>query len=137
MSAQRGADLLLKVDQSGTGSFITVAGLRTRTLVFNAATVDVTNADSAGLWRELLAGAGIRNARITGNGLFTSSQTDALIRDTFLAGTIRTWQVIIPTFGTIQGKFQIGALTIAGQYNGEMTFDITLESAGSLTYTSL
>jgi len=137
MAAQRGADLLLKIDQTGTGSFITVAGLRTRTLALNAATVDVTNADSVGLWRELLAGAGIRNARITGAGLFTSSASDALIRDTFLSGAIRAWQVIIPTFGTIAGNFQISALNLAGQYNAEMTFDITLESAGALTYTPM
>ena len=127
----------LKVDQTGTGTFITVAGLRTRTLALNAATVDVTNAGSVGMWRELLAGAGVRNARITGTGLFTSSTTDALMRDTFLTGTIRTWQVIIPTFGTIQGNFQISALDLVGQYNAEMTFDVTLESAGPLTYTSM
>jgi len=134
MAAQKGRDLLLKIDQTGAGSFVTVAGLRTRTLAFNAATVDTTNADSAGPWRELLAGAGVRNARITGNGIFTSSTTDALVRDTFLNQTIRNWQVIIPAFGTVQGLFQISALDYAGQYNGEVTFDITLESAGALTF---
>ena len=137
MAAQRGSDLLLKIDQSGTGSFVTVAGLRTRTLAFNAATVDVTTAESAGLWRELLAGAGVRNARITGNGIFTSSATDALVRDTFLNGIIRTWEVIVPAFGTIQGLFQVSALDYAGQYNAEINFDMTLESAGALTFTSM
>ena len=134
MAAQRGTDLLLKVDQTGSGSFVTVAGLRTRSLAFNTATVDVTSADSAGLWRELLAGAGVRNARITGNGIFTSGATDASVRDLFLNGAIRNWQIVIPTFGTVQGLFQISALTYAGQYNAEVTFDITLESAGALTF---
>ena len=137
MAAQRGSDLLLKIDQTGAGVFVTVAGLRTRTLAFNTATVDTTNSDSVGLWRELLAGAGVRNARITGNGIFTSSATDALVRDTFLNGVIRTWQIVIPGFGTVQGLFQIGALTYAGQYNAEVTFDITMESAGALTFTSM
>ncbi len=45
MAAQRGKDLLLKIDVTGTGSFTTVAGLRTRSLAFNAATVDVTHAE--------------------------------------------------------------------------------------------
>ena len=134
MAAQKGRDLLLKIDQTGTGTFVTVAGLRTRTLAFNAATVDITNADSSGQWRELLAGAGVRNARITGNGIFTSSTTDALVRDYFLNATIRNWQAIIPAFGTIQGAFQISSLDYAGQFNGEVTFDITLESAGALTF---
>ena len=59
MTAQSGKDMLLKLDQTGSGSFITVAGLRTRALAFNAAPIDVTDAESAGRWRELLAGGGM------------------------------------------------------------------------------
>lgn len=134
MPAQKGRDLLIKLDQSGTGSFVTVAGLRTRTLAFNAATVDVTNTESVGQWRELLAGAGVRNARITGNGIFKNAASDALVRDTFFTGTIRNWQIIVPAMGTVQGPFQISSLDYAGQYNAEVSFDMTLESAGELTF---
>jgi hypothetical protein len=42
MSAQKGKDLLIKIDD-GAG-FTTVAGLRTRRLAFNAETVDITHA---------------------------------------------------------------------------------------------
>ncbi|MBN9317314.1 MAG: phage major tail protein, TP901-1 family, partial [Devosia sp.] len=62
MAAQSGKDMLLKLDQSGSGSFVTVAGLRSRSLAFNAASIDVTDAESAGRWRELLAGGGIKRA---------------------------------------------------------------------------
>ena len=48
MTAQKGKDLLLKVDSDGEGSFVTIGGLRARTLAFNAATVDVTDQESAG-----------------------------------------------------------------------------------------
>ncbi|MBN7809123.1 phage major tail protein, TP901-1 family, partial [Agrobacterium rosae] len=58
MVAQKGKDLLLKIDNGG--AFVTVAGLRTKRLAFNAESVDVTDAESAGRWRELLAGAGIQ-----------------------------------------------------------------------------
>jgi len=52
MTAQKGKDLLIKI---GDGmSYTTVAGLRTRRLAFNAETVDVTHAESANRWRELL-----------------------------------------------------------------------------------
>jgi len=51
MTAQKGKDLLLKVDTDGAGSFVTVAGLRAHTLAFNAATVDVTDTESVGRWR--------------------------------------------------------------------------------------
>ena len=66
MAAQKGKDLLLKVDSDGAGTFTTVAGLRSRAIAFNAEQVDVTHQESAGQWRELLAGAGAKSARITG-----------------------------------------------------------------------
>ncbi len=46
MAAQKGRDLLLKVDTTGAGVFSAVAGLRARKLAFSAGTVDVTDADS-------------------------------------------------------------------------------------------
>jgi len=136
MSAQKGKDLLLKVDSDGAGSFITVAGLRARTLAFNAATVDITNTESAGEWRELLAGAGIKTARISGNGVFKDAQSDETVRAIFFDGVQRDWQVIVPDFGTVEGPFQVSTLEYAGQHDGEMTFDLALESAGQLSFTA-
>jgi len=135
MSAQKGKDLLLKVDSDGAGTFITVAGLRARTLAFNAATVDITNTESAGEWRELLAGAGIKTARISGNGVFKDAQSDETVRGYFFDGVQRDWQVIVPDFGTVEGSFQVTTLEYAGQHDGEMTFDLALESAGQLSFT--
>jgi len=136
MSAQKGKDLLLKVDSDGAGSFITVAGLRARTLAFNAATVDITNTESAGEWRELLAGAGIKTARISGNGVFKDAQSDETVRGYFFDGVQRDWQVIVPDFGTVEGPFQVSTLEYAGQHDGELTFDLALESAGQLSFTA-
>jgi TP901-1 family phage major tail protein len=48
MTAQTGKDLRLKVDWDGGGTFVTVGGLRARSLAFNAATVDATDQESAG-----------------------------------------------------------------------------------------
>jgi TP901-1 family phage major tail protein len=135
MSAQKGKDLLLKVDSDGGRNFITVAGLRARTLAFNAATVDITNTESAGEWRELLAGAGIKTARISGNGVFKDAQSDETVRGYFFDGVQRDWQVIVPDFGTVEGPFQVSTLEYAGQHDGEMTFDLALESAGQLSFT--
>jgi len=136
MSAQKGKDLLLKVDSDGAGSFITVAGMRARTLAFNAATVDITNTESAGEWRELLAGAGIKTARISGNGVFKDAQSDETVRGYFFDGVQRDWQVIVPDFGTVEGPFQVSTLEYGGQHDGEMTFDLALESAGQLSFTA-
>jgi len=133
MAAQKGKDLLVKI-QDGAG-FTTVAGLRTRRLSFNAETVDVTHAESVDRWRELLEGAGVKRASIAGRGLFKDASTDALMRQTFFDGTVKNYQVVIPDFGTVQGAFQISSLEFAGEHNGEVTYDVALESAGELIFT--
>jgi TP901-1 family phage major tail protein len=134
MSAQKGKDLLLKVD-NGSSSFVTVAGLRTRALTFDAAAVDITNADSAGRWRELLAGAGVKRAGLTGSGVFKDDASDELVRGLVFDGVIRNWQVIVPDFGTIEGPFQVTSLQYGADHQGEVTFDLSLQSAGALTFT--
>ena len=136
MSAQRGKDLLLKVDETGSGDFVTVAGLRARSLAFNAATVDVTHAESTNEWRELLAGAGAKSARISGSGIFKDAASDETVRSLFFAGTIRNWQVVIPDFGTVAGAFQVTALEYSGSHDNELTFELALESAGALSFTA-
>jgi TP901-1 family phage major tail protein len=136
MTAQRGKDLLLKVDIDGQGNFITIAGLRSRSLAFNTATVDATSTESEGRWRELLDGAGVKSARINGAGIFKDAASDEAVRAYFNNSVIMDWQVIIPDFGSIQGLFQITALEFTGQHDGEMTFEISLESAGVLTFTA-
>lgn len=136
MAIQRGKDLLLKLDAEATGDFLTVAGLRTRRLEFSADTVDVTSADSPERWRELLAGAGVRRARLSGAGVFRDQASDAAVRSVFFAGAVRPWRVVLPDFGTVEGPFQIAALEFAGDHDGEMTFDLSLESAGALTFTA-
>ena len=136
MAAQRGKDLLLKADD-GTGTLITIAGLRTRALSLNAETVDITHSESAGRWRELLAGAGVRRASVAGAGVFRDAAADAAVRQVFFDGAIRAWQVVIPGFGTVQGPFQVTSLDYRGDHAGEVTFDLALESAGALDFIPL
>ena len=134
MTAQKGKDLLLKIDADGEGAFQTVAGLRARQIALNAESVDVTNADSAGRWRELLEGAGVRRAAITGSGIFRDAASDATIRQVFFDGAIRDWQVIVPDFGTLEGAFQVTALEYSGEHNGEVAYELALESAGAVAF---
>ena len=137
MAAQKGKDLLLKVDSTGAGVFTTVAGLRSRTLAVNAESVDITHAESAGQWRELLAGAGVKTARLTGAGVFKDAASDATVRDYTFNGTIRNWQVVVPDFGIIEGPFQITSLEFNGRHDGEVAFELALESAGALSFTAI
>jgi len=137
MVAQKGKDLLLKIDSDGLGAFVTVAGLRSRSLAFNAESVDVTHSESAGQWRELLAGAGVRSARVSGDGIFKDASSDELVRSAFFNGEIINWQIIIPDFGIVEGAFQIAALEFNGQHDGEVSFEMALESGGSLGFSAL
>ena len=135
MAAQKGKDLLIRIAE-GAG-FIAVAGLRARQIAFNAETVDITSAESAGRWRELLAGAGVRRASISGAGVFRDEASDARLRQVFFDGTIETYQIVVPSFGTITGSFQVTSLEYRGDHAGEVTFDIALDSAGPLSFVSL
>lgn len=137
MSAQNGKDLLLKLDLTGAGAFATVAGLRSTRISFNAETVDVTSLESQGGWRELLGGAGVRSASVSGAGVFVDAGTDERARQMFFDGAMGTFQVIIPDFGIVEGPFQITAIEYSGAYNGEATYDLTLASAGALTFTAI
>ena len=134
MAAQAGKDLLIKIDMTGDGLFETMAGLRASRIAFNAEAVDVTSLESAGGWRELLAGAGVRSAQITGQGIFKDAGSDERARQIFFDGAVPAFQVIVPDFGTIEGPFLITGIDYAGTLNGEATYEMTLASAGVLSF---
>lgn len=137
MAAQTGRTALVKLDNTGSGSFQTIGGVRTRSLTINSEAVDVTNSDSTNQWRELLAAAGVKSVQMQCNGVFID---DAYINQLIAyanACTIREWQLTHPAIGTFEGLFQVTAVTFAGEYNGAMTYDFTLESAGEITFSAL
>ena len=134
MAVQSGKDLLIKLDMNGALQFETIAGLRATRISFNAETVDVTSLESAGGWRERLAGAGVRSASISGSGVFRDANTDERARQIFFDGEVPTFQVVIPDFGAVEGAFQITSLEYAGSYNGEATYEISMASAGVISF---
>lgn len=137
MVAQNGKDLLIKMDMTGSGLFETVAGLRATRVSFNAESVDVTSLESQGGWRELLAGAGVKSANISGSGVFRDEDSDERARQIFFDGETPQFQVIIPDFGVVEGPFQITSVEYAGSHDGEATYELSLASAGALSFTAL
>ena len=137
MVAQSGKDLLVKIDMTGNGMFETVAGLRATRISFNAESVDVTSLESNGGWRELLGGAGVKTAAISGSGVFKDAASDERARQIFFDGETPNFQVIIPNFGTVEGPFQITSVEYSGSYNGEATYELSLASAGAIAFTAL
>jgi TP901-1 family phage major tail protein len=59
------------------------------------------------------------------------------VRQLFFDGSIVAWQLVVPAFGVIEGLFHISSLDYRGEYGSEVTFELALESAGSLTFTAL
>lgn len=137
MAGQKGRDVLLKIGDGGAPeAFVTVAGVRAKTISLNARVVDGTSGESADAWRELIAGAGVKSASVSGAGVFKDAASDAMIRTAFFAQLARAWRLVIPDFGAIEGPFLIESLDYAGDHDGEAAFAITLASAGALTFTA-
>jgi TP901-1 family phage major tail protein len=135
MAGQKGRDILLKIGDGGDPeAFTTVAGIRAKTIALNAKMVDGTNADSPEAWRELVAGAGVKSASVSGDGVFKDAASDAALRVAFFAQIARNWRLILPDFGTIEGAFLIENLDYSGDHDGEAAFSIALASAGALSF---
>ena len=138
MALQAGRDILLKIsDNAQTPNFVTIGGLRARTIALSAKTIDGTSSDSIGNWRELLPGAGLKEATISGAGVFKDLASDEMVRSAFFNQDARNWQLIIPNFGRIDGSFIITQLEYAGNYDAEASFSMTLISAGALGFVAL
>ncbi len=79
----------------------------------------------------------MKSASISGSGIFRDAATDERARQIFFDGEVPKFQVVIPSFGIVEGPFMITALEYAGSHNGEATYEVTLASAGQLLFTAL
>ncbi|MET3761674.1 phage tail protein [Sphingomonas sp. UYEF23] len=132
MSAERGSAFLLKVGNGGSPIvYATVAGLRTTQLSLNGEMVAITSKDSGG-WRDLLSGAGVRSVSVSGAGIFTGSAAELRIKGNALAGVIDDYRLSFESGETLSGKFLVTRLDYAGDYNGERSYTLSLESSGAV-----
>lgn len=135
MAGQKGRDVLVKIGDGGAPeTFLTLAGVRTKTFRFAADGVDATSWDSAEGRRELLAGAGVRSLDVTGSGVFKDAASDARLRAAYFAGETVSLRLIAPDFGEFSGPFHIAELTYGGDHDGEAVFTVRLSSAGVIQF---
>ncbi len=127
MAVEKGSAFLLKVADSG--SYATIAGLRTTQMTIASESVVVTNKGSGG-WRELLSGAGVRSVSLSGAGVFTGSAAEARVKTAALGGTIEDYEASFESGERLRGKFLVTRLDYAGDFNGERTYTLALESSG-------
>jgi TP901-1 family phage major tail protein len=133
MPAEKGSAFLLKIGDGGSPVvYSTIAGLRATSLSINAETVNITNKGSAG-WRELLSGAGVRAVQLSGSGVFLNSAAEIRLRSKALSGDADDYEITFESAEKFRGKFLVSRLDYAGDYNGERTYTVTLDSAGAVT----
>lgn len=136
MVAQCGQAIVVSFkDDAGTPVYNVVAGLRTRSISFNSESVDVTNADSTGAWREILSACGVKSSSMKGDGVFTDDTGFEAVRDAFFDGTTRDAKILVPGLGTFEGKWKVTSLEFGGDYNKEVTASFGLDSAGVIAFT--
>jgi phage major tail protein, TP901-1 family len=133
---KKGRSVLIKVEDSpGAGTYTTIGGLRVSSISWDNEPVDITNKDSSGI-RDLLEGAGTRSVSITGSGVFTDGAAYNVMRTAARNGTHLNYQFLTPgdTYAdTAQGAFMVTKLEEAGEYNGEMTYSVSMESDGAVS----
>ena len=141
MAAQKGSSFLLKDNADGTPA--TIGGLRSTSMTVNGELVDITTKESAvfvsggnDLGRELLTGGGITSMSISASGVFVDSTDDENVRDAAFKGEVNAYQLLFGNADTIDGSFKITSYERAGEYNGEETYSITMESSGVVTFTA-
>ena len=131
MAAQLGKSLLLKINVSG--SMTTLGGMRSTSMTLNDEMVDITNKDSSNK-RTLLPQGGIQSLTISGSGVFTDSTSEQQLRTSVGESVFNTDDFVIPDLGTYSGSFQVTSLEFAGEFNGEATYSVTLESSGTISF---
>ena len=142
MAAQKGSAFLLK--DNSTGSPVTLGGMRSTSMSINGETVDITTKESAtfdatagnDIGRVLLPNAGIRSMSLSASGVFTDSAGENNIRGAAFTGDSLNYDLVFGDGSNVKGAFIITSYERAGEYNGEETFSITLESNGTMTYTN-
>ena len=130
MPAQSGAAFLLKITNGATPPvYQTIAGLRTTQMSINGDTVVVTHKQSGG-WRDVLSGAGTRSVSVSAAGIFLGSTAENTVRSRALDGTLDDYELSFEDGAKLRGRFLVQRLDYAGDFNGERSYTLQLESSG-------
>lgn len=131
MAAEKGRGFVLLVSVNGT--LTQVGGLQTNSFTINNETVDVTNKGSAG-FRTLLEAGGVGSLEMNATGLFDDDAAFRVLRNAATARTHLACRMAFETGDTLDATFAVGSLQVAGEYNGAVNYNVTLQSSGAWTY---
>lgn len=140
MAKQLGRALLVKIgDGEVSEAFSNLCGLNSKSLTINNSSIDVTTPDctapEGALWTETLAG--LKNVSVSGDGFFEDSAAEARMNTVAMAAdNVANFQVVVPDFGTYAGAFRLTSVEYGGETEGGVTYSLSLESTGAVTFTA-
>jgi TP901-1 family phage major tail protein len=140
MAKQLGRALLVKIgDGASPEVFSNLCGLNSKAMTINNSSIDVTTPDCStpggALWTETLSG--LENVSITGDGFFEDSASELRMNTVAMAAdNVCNFTVTVPAFGTYAGAFRIASLEFGGETEGGVTYSLSLESTGAVTFTA-
>lgn len=140
MAKQLGRALLVKIgDGADPVVYSNLCGLNSKSLTLNNSSIDVTTPDctspEGALYTETLAG--VKNVSVSGDGFFEDSTAEARMNTVAMANDNKTdFEIVVPDFGTYAGEFRISSLEFGGETEGGVTYSVSLESSGTVTFTA-
>jgi len=140
MAKQLGRALLVKIgDGADPEVFSNLCGLNSKALTINNSSIDVTTPDCStpggALWTETLNG--LKNVTVTGDGFFEDSASETRMNTVAMAADNScNFTITVPAFGTYAGAFRIASLEFGGETEGGVTYSLSLESTGAVTFTA-
>jgi len=141
MAKQLGRALLVKIgDGADPEVFSNLCGLNSKALTINNSSIDVTTPDCStpggALWTETLNG--LKNVTVTGDGFFEDSASETRMNTVAMAADNScNFTITVPAFGTYAGAFRIASLEFGGETEGGVTYSLSLESTGAVTFTAV
>lgn len=136
MAALAGKDIIIYINTTGS-TYVSLGGLRAKSAKLNSQSIDVTNSDSTGLWRELLATAGVKSLDITGSGVFLDgADVNKIVSNMMTTTQIYNAKLGLVGFGEFAGSFAFENFSIDGNHDGEVTFSVDIKSSGQPTFTA-
>ena len=140
MAKQLGRALLVKIGDGEAGeAFTNLCGLNSKSMTINNSSIDVTTPDcttpEGALWTQTLAG--LKNVSVSGDGFFEDSTAEARMNTVAMgADNSVNMQIVVPDFGTYASAYRISSLEFGGESEGGVTYSLSLESNGAVTFTA-
>lgn len=128
MAAQSGRQMVLKKGSTA------VAGLRSTNLTINNEGIDITDIGDSG-WRTMLAEVGARSVDASCDGILINADILSVAMGAG-SGLLAAYTVEVNGIGDFTGDWFLSNFGITGEKAGAVEFTMTIQSAGTITFTA-